>query len=173
MSETKEVFVKVDPSKAEVQDFLKSVGASILEPSLVRVKKSPQEKKAQKQRYRKEYITRPHVMEKKAKDKEDPEIKARDLAYAQDPDTIARRNALCEERRNVPRKVKEIDPALWAQLCPLAAAPRVRKRKASTSATKEPAQKKKKLTCDQLFDAKEALRKEQSFQMNQPMTVVG
>lgn len=168
MSETKEVFVKVDPTKsAEVLDLLKREGATVLEPSLVRVKKSPQEKKAQKQRYRKEYITRPHVIEKKAKDKEDPEIKARDLAYAQDPETIARRNALCEERRNVPRKLKEDHPELWARYCPLAAAPRVRKRKASTNSDKEPAQKKKR-SC-----GASAMAQQLKSEMNQPMTVVG
>jgi hypothetical protein len=109
----------------------------------VKLKQTPEEKKAKKRVYRSGYVQKPHVKAKREADKLNPEIIERNLLYATNPIVVARRTDLATERRGVPSKLKKDHPKLWAQYCPLAAAPRTRanltgvKRKRSSATEKK------------------------------------
>jgi len=143
VKKSKAVFIKVDPDDPKLQEILKlQQDLELIDEELVKLKQTPEQKKAKKRVYRSGYVQKPHVKAKREADKTNPEIIERNLKYATNPIVVKRRTDLATERRGVPSKLKKDHPQLWATYCPLAAAPRTRanisgvKRKRTTSAKK-------------------------------------
>jgi len=140
----KGIFIKFDPDDPNLVEILKIRNdIQVIDEELVKLKQTPEQKKAKKRVYRSSYVKKPHVVEKKEADKNNPIIIARNLRYATNPAVVKRRTELATERRGVPGKLKREHPEIWKSYCPLASAPRTRtltegalKRKREASAKK-------------------------------------
>jgi len=123
----KAIFIQLDEDDPTLSEILKLKNdLKMIDQELVKLKQTPEEKKAKKRVYRSGYVKRDHVVMKKELDKQNPEIIARNLRYSTNPLVVKRRTDLATERRGVPSKLKRDHPHIWRSYCPLASAPRTR-----------------------------------------------
>lgn len=87
-----------------------------IEISRVRILQSLDEQKKRKSLYRKEYVARPTVQEKRKAKENDPEQKAKREKYSKDPQVRERKADCTKERQRTVRLLKDTQPELYQQL---------------------------------------------------------
>lgn len=123
----------------------------------VRILQSKEESRKKKAEYRKEYIEREEVKEKRKAKENDPEQKKKREQYSKDPVVRARKADCTKERQGTVRLLKDRDPVLYRQLRE-EARDQLKKRKPSrepSDDSEEPPSKKLKTDAGSTMDVEQ------------------
>lgn len=118
--------------KQQLDIFLKKhqgIQSEKIESDRVKVKMSNAEKQKKKREYRKNYYSRPEVIEKMMEKTSDPEERRKRLAYASDPEVKERKREMSKKRRLMLKVIQEENHDYYKELKDRIMPPPLKRRK--------------------------------------------
>lgn len=108
----KEIKESLDKQFSEVPEA-KDSKCQIYNGNCVLIKPTPEEIKAERQKYRKEYRRRPNVIQKRHEKSKDPKVIAKRKEYSSRPEVKKRKKLLSKRRRRALKALKEGNPEIY------------------------------------------------------------